>query len=312
MASIALGRYVAHDSFIHRLDPRNKILSLIILMVAIFFQFSTFEVTFLVDGFLFVFIAFLLLLSHVKIKDFFKSLSALWLVLIILFIINIFVPVNNREAYGVAWTMWGYDVYWASIFQSIKILMRLVLMISLTLILTATTKPMDLTFALEWFFSPLKVIKFPAHEIAMTLSIALRFIPTILDETYRIMKAQASRGVDFKRGGFKDKIKAITSLIIPLFISAFERSEELANAMEARGYDPKAKRTRYHKMHWSVFDTITFLLTAILLTGVILIHSFGIVMSTPTFIPWFIVCLFILFFIIIFIGVLDSKRKSRL
>ena len=133
-------------------------------------------------------------------------------------------------------------------------------MIELTMILTSTTKPLDLTYALEWYMTPLKVIKFPAHEVAMVISIALRFIPTLLDETTRIMKAQESRGVDFKHGKFSARLKAIVSLIIPLFISAFQRSEELADSMEARGYDPSAQRTRYRilKFHWKDLFSFAF------------------------------------------------------
>ena len=117
-------------------------------------------------------------------------------------------------------------------------------MIALTMVLTSTTKPMDLTYAIEWYLTPLKLVKFPSHIVAMTLSIALRFIPTLLDETHRIMKAQASRGVDFDHGGLIKRLSAIVSLIIPLFVSAIGRSEELSNAMEARGYDPYGKRSR--------------------------------------------------------------------
>jgi energy-coupling factor transport system permease protein len=111
------------------------------------------------------------------------------------------------------------------------------------------------------------VIKFPTHEVAMTMSIALRFIPTLLEETYRIMKAQASRGVDFIQGKIKEKIRAIVSLIVPLFISAFQRSEELANAMEARGYDPSAKRTRYRQLRFHLRDAVALSLTLLYLGG---------------------------------------------
>ena len=131
-------------------------------------------------------------------------------------------------------------------------------MISLTMILTSTTKPMDMTYAFEWYMTPLKPLRFPAHEIAMTLSIALRFIPTLLDETERIMKAQASRGVDFNHGGLFKRFGAVIALIIPLFVSALERSEGLANAMIVRGYDPRAKRTRYRLLRFSWRDAIAF------------------------------------------------------
>ena len=138
-------------------------------------------------------------------------------------------------------------------------------MFELTMVLTTTTSSMDLTYALEWFMTPLKIIKFPAHEIAMTISLALRLIPTLLDETEKIMKAQASRGVDFKHGKLKSRLKAITSLIVPLFVSAFQRSDELANAREARGYNPKEKRTRYRIMHFSIFDLFVAIISIIIL-----------------------------------------------
>ena len=149
--------------------------------------------------------------------------------------------------------------------------MRLVLMLALTMVLTSTTKPMDMTYAFEWYMTPLKVVRFPAHEIAMTLSIALRFIPTLLDETERIMKAQASRGVDFNHGGLFKRFGAVIALIIPLFVSALERSEELANAMIVRGYDPRAKRTRYRLLRFSWRDIIAFLLIGGLFAGIIVL-----------------------------------------
>ena len=174
----------------------------------------------------------------------------------------------------VAFYIGTFAVYWAGIYQSGYIILRLIMMISLTMMLTATTKPMDLTYAFEWYMFPLRVIRFPVSEIAMTLSIALRFIPTLLDETDRIMKAQASRGVDFNHGRFGKRIKAIISLIIPLFISAIERSEELSNAMEARGYDPKAKRTRYRILKFSWRDIIGFLLCGAIFGGILTLFIF--------------------------------------
>jgi energy-coupling factor transport system permease protein len=182
-----------------------------------------------------------------------------------LLIINTIVPNSGPIAFSIG----TWNIYWNAIFQTAYIIIRLILMIGLTMVLTSTTRPLDLTYAIEWYLLPLKVIRFPAHEIAMTISIALRFIPTLLDETYRIMKAQASRGVDFISGKLSEKVRAIVSLIVPLFISAFQRSEELANAMEARGYNPSEKRTRYRLMHWRLSDTIGLLTTAILLGGLI-------------------------------------------
>lgn len=331
MNNMILGRYSPYDSFLHRLDPRNKIVSMILLMVALFFQFNLpgtsitdFVMTFIVEGVILFIVIISMIVAHVSIKQFFKSLKAMWFVVLLLFIINIFIVASPSSAdwtstmyyhYGesfrirvLAWN-WDYPIYWASIYQSIKIVSRLIIMISLTMILTSTTKPLDLTFAFEWFMSPLKLIKFPAHEIAMTLSIALRFIPTLLDETDRIMKAQSSRGVDFKHGRVSLRIKALVALIIPLFISAFQRSEELADAMEARGYNPRAKRTHYHKLTWSVFDSVIILFTLAILAGVIVISVMHITYSTPTFLGWLFIALAITITMFILLGIFSSTRK---
>lgn len=268
MKSLSLGRYAPFNSFVHRLDPRSKLLILVLMMVAVFYGYSSQVMTFVMGGILLLLIFVILLVSRVSLRQLFSSLKALWIMIIILLLINVLVP--PLGASRIAFSVGTYHIFWESILQSAKIILRLVMMISLTLILTATTKPLDLTYALEWYMYPLKLIKFPTHEIAMTISIALRFIPTLLDETMRIMNAQASRGVDFEHGKVKEKIKAILSLIVPLFMSAFQRSEELANAMEARGYNPRAKRTRYRNLHWSVGDTFSLLLVTLLTAGVIL------------------------------------------
>lgn len=289
MNNITLGRYAPYDSFIHRMDPRNKVICLILLIVAIFFQFTypdkttNWIMTFIMGGILLVFIFILLIVSHVGIRQMFSSLKSLWFIVIFLMVINAIIP--PRNATMIAFSIKNFHVYWEAIFQSLKIILRLVLMLSLTMILTATTKPLDLTYALEWFMTPLKIIRFPAHEIAMTISIALRFIPTLLDETQRIMRAQESRGVDFRKGRIGARFKAIVSLIVPLFVSAFQRSEELADAMEARGYDPRAKRTKYRKLHFHFGDIFAFLLVGAIMSGVIIVSHFHFDISTVHFVP---------------------------
>ena len=271
MKGLALGRYAPYNSFVHRLDPRSKLLALVLLMVAVFYGYSTQVMTFVMGGLLLLIIFILLLVSHISLRQLFSSLKALWIMIIILLVINVLVP--PLGAARVAFSLGTYPIFWESILQSAKIILRLVMMLALTLILTATTKPLDLTYALEWHMTPLKLIKFPTHEIAMTISIALRFIPTLLDETMRIMNAQASRGVDFEHGKIKEKITAILSLIVPLFMSAFQRSEELANAMEARGYNPRGKRTRYRNLAWHVGDTFSLLFIVVLTAGVIVVST---------------------------------------
>ena len=306
--SITLGRYTPYNSFIHRMDPRNKIICLIALMVAVFIGYSTWELTFIIGGILAVFTFILLLISHVSIKQLFGSLKAMWFIIIFLLLINCLVP--PRNAIDIAFSIGTFPIYWDAILQSLKIILRLVLMISLSMILTATTKPLELTYALEWYLTPLKLIKFPAHEVAMTISIALRFIPTILGEVERIMKAQSSRGVDFKHGKISSRFKAIISLIIPLFISAFQRSEELADAMEARGYDPKQKRTRYRKLSFHPSDLFVFLLSMAIAAGTITVSVMGLTLLTPTFLPWLtLVSLGIIIYCLL-IGIFESGAHS--
>lgn len=265
MANLALGRYVPYNSSIHRLDPRLKLFGLIVLMVGIFIKFANVPMNFIIYGIMFIIIASLMAVSHIRFVTLFKQLKALWIMIIFLLIINTIVPNSGPIAFSIG----NWNIYWNGIFQTLYIIIRLVLMIALTMVLTSTTRPLDLTYAIEWYLLPFKVVRFPTHEIAMTISIALRFIPTLLDETYRIMKAQASRGVDFIGGKLSEKVRAIISLIVPLFISAFQRSEELANAMEARGYNPSGKRTRYRLMHWRWGDTFALSIVLILLGGLI-------------------------------------------
>jgi len=258
MNQFSLGRYVPYDTFLHRLDPRDKILGVILLMVAIFLPISGWAMTFTMGGIAFLLTVVLLYCTRTSLLAILGSLKSMWLMVFFLLAIYILMPHSNPTL-GVAWNLNGWIVYWDSFAEAGKIILRLIMMIELTMILTASTKPLDMTYAFEWYLTPLKIIRFPAHEVAMTISIALRFIPTLLDDTNRVMKAQESRGVDFKHGGLWKRLTALTSLIIPLFVSAFMRSEELANAMECRGYDPKAKRTRFRVLKWKWFDWASLL-----------------------------------------------------
>ena len=266
MASMTFGRYTFRDTYVHRLDARNKIFLMILFMVGIFFQFHMWSTSLILSGVYMAILIILMIISKVNILSLFKSLAGMWMFVIILMAIYIFIP-NNNYFLEPAFSIGSYQVRWDAFCQSGYIILRIILMISLTMVLTSTTKPMDMTYAFEWYMTPLKVIRFPAHEIAMTLSIALRFIPTLLDETERIMKAQASRGVNFNRGGLFKRFGAVIALIVPLFISALERSEELANAMIVRGYDPRAKRTRYRLLGFSWRDITAFLFIGGLFAG---------------------------------------------
>lgn len=275
MKAFALGRYVPYDSWIHRLDPRLKILGTILLMVCVFFNYGTWSMRYLMMGVLFLVISLLVWRTKLSFRDLLGSLRHLWFMVVFLLIIYIFLP-NGNHVLPEAWNCNGWIVYWDSFAEAGRILLRLVMMVELTLILTASTKPLDLTYALEWYLTPLKWIHFPAAEVAMTISIALRFIPTLLEDTQRVMKAQSSRGVDFEHGSLWKRLMGVTSLVIPLFVSSFMRSEELANAMECRGYDPQAKRTRYHVLRFSYRDAIALLLAVLLLTGFAIVSAWNV------------------------------------
>lgn len=277
MANISIGRYTPYDTFLHRLDPRTKLVSMILIMVMIFFSYGSTWTNLIVYGVLMVLIYILTKVAHITLKQLFRQLKLIWVMMLFLFVINLFTVKEPLELFGsVSFTIPGlnWTIYYSAFINTFYIFVRLALMLSLTLILTSSTKPMDLTYALEWLLHPLKWIKVPIHVFAMTISLALRFIPTLLDETERIMKAQASRGVDFQDGKFKEKIRAIISLIIPLIASSLGRSIDLANAMIARGYDPDKKRTRYRLLKFHKGDLFSFITVIIvfglLLTGMIL------------------------------------------
>lgn len=271
MNNLTLGRYTLFNTIVHRVDPRNKIFLMILFMVTIFFRFQVWSTSLIISMLLLLILVTLMIISKTSILSLFKSLASMWILIIFLLMIYIFIPGSKTMP---AFKIGDYQLYWDSFYMSGYILLRILMFISITLILTSTTSPMDMTYAFEWYFTPLRVVKFPAQAVAMTISIALRFIPTILDESKRIMNAQASRGVDYDHGGLFKKIKAMFTLIIPLFVSALERSEELSNAMMARGYDPNAKRSRYKTLSFHFVDIIAFIFIGAIFGGVLTLFIF--------------------------------------
>ena len=270
MKNFALGKYLPYNTWVHRLDARVKILAVILLVVAIFLPMPTWSMTLATQSVLLLFSIVILACTKTRVSSVLTSLKSLWIMVLFLLIIYVLVP-KPENTLGVAWSVNGWTVYWDSFAETARIVARLVMMIMLSMALTTSTKPLDLTYALQWYFTPLKVIRFPAEEIAMIISIALRFIPTLLEDALRVMRAQSSRGVDFAHGSLWRRIAGLTSLIIPLFVSSFIRSEELANAMECRCYDPREKRTRYRKLRFGVADAFVFLVTAGIMAGAIVL-----------------------------------------
>lgn len=260
MNNIALGSYLPLHSLIHKMDPRAKICAMLLMMIAIFLPAG--YLGYLVLGLCIILVASI---AKLKIGFLWRAMKPMLLMLTFLLIINLFVVKQGT----ILFTLFGLDVYSGAISQTLYIVIRLALMIMITTILTATTKPLELTLGIEDLLKPFQVIHVPAHEIAMMISIALRFIPTLIEETQRIMKAQASRGVDMENGSIIEKVKAILSLIVPLFVSAFQRAEDLAYAMEARGYVPNQSRTRYKQLKMERRDYLLLICVIFILCGTI-------------------------------------------
>lgn len=260
MNNVALGQYMPLDSMVHKMDPRSKIMIMLFLMVAIFIPAGVWG--YVLIG---IFILGSLYLSKLSIQYALRTMKPMLWMMAFLFVINVLVIKTGTPMVSLGW----FTIYSDAVYQTLYIVVRLMLMIIITTVLTATTKPLDLTLGIEKLLKPFEKIGVPAHIIAMMISIALRFIPTLIEETQRIMNAQASRGVDLENGSIKEKIMAILSLIVPLFVSAFDRADQLANAMEARGYDPSRKRTRYKVLKMQTLDYVSMLLSVVVLCACI-------------------------------------------
>ncbi|MBP3890931.1 MAG: energy-coupling factor transporter transmembrane protein EcfT [Solobacterium sp.] len=265
MGNFTLGRYLPLDSPIHKLDPRAKIMAMLFTLVAIFIPAG-----WIGYGIIFVVVSIVIIRAKLSFRFIWKSMKPMLIMMIFLLIMNILVLRSG----DVLVSIFGFDIYTQAILQTLYIVVRLLLMVMITTCLTATTKPLDMTLGIEDLLKPFEKIHVPAHEIAMLISIALRFIPDLIDETTRIMKAQESRGVDLKEGKIKERIMAILSLIVPLFVSAFQRAEDLANAMEARGYAPGEPRTRYKVLKMTGKDWFFVGCSILLLIGMIVLMRF--------------------------------------
>ena len=260
MNNVALGQYMPLDSVVHKMDPRSKIMIMLFLMVAIFIPAGV--LGYVIIG---IFILLSLYLSKLNIKYALRTMKPMLWMMAFLLVINLLVIKTGTPLFSIN----GFIIYSDAVNQTLYIVVRLMLMVIITTVLTATTKPLDLTLGIEKLLKPFEKVGVPAHIIAMMISIALRFIPTLIEETQRIMNAQASRGVDLENGSIKEKIMAILSLIVPLFVSAFDRADQLANAMEARGYDPSRKRTRYKVLKMQTIDYASMILSVVVLCACI-------------------------------------------
>ncbi|MDO5095535.1 MAG: energy-coupling factor transporter transmembrane component T [Peptostreptococcaceae bacterium] len=248
LKDITLGQYYPTNSEIHRLDPRVKILFTFVFMATIFMVNKFYPFVFVI-----LFIGFLAKVSKIPIRYLAKGIKPLWVILLITFSINAMLTPGK-----VLWSFWIFKMTREGLQLGIFMILRLVLLVIGTSLLTLTTAPIELTDGIEKLLNPLRRIGVPAHEIAMMMTIALRFIPTLLDETDKIMKAQMARGADFESKNLVERAKSLIPLLVPLFISAFRRADELAMAMESRCYRGGEGRTRMNEIILKKSDIVSF------------------------------------------------------
>ncbi len=266
-ADIAFGQYYEGDSFLHRLDPRWKILFAILYIVVIFLAKNVFSFVLLILSAI-----FLILLSKIRLRIIFRGLRPLIFIIVFTAIINIFWLKGKTVL--VDW--WIIHIYLEGLVNALLIVIRVVILVAGTsILLTYTTTPIALTDGLERLLSPLAKIRLPVHEFSMMMTIALRFIPTLVEETEKIMNAQKARGADFSTGSLVRRAKALIPILIPLFISAFRRAEELATAMECRCYTGGRGRTRMNVLHSTWRDLVMLLLLCALGAAVVLINIYA-------------------------------------
>lgn len=247
---LIVGRYIPVDSFIHRLDSRAKLLATIFYLVILFFANNW--VTFMV---LTLFVGVGIFLSGISFSYFLRGIRPMiWLITFTALLQAFFTPSSTMY--------FQYGIFYVSkegIINGLFIFLRFVLIIFISTLLTLSTEALDLTDAIEYFLKPLKVFKLPIHEMTLMLALSLRFVPTMVDEAEVIMNAQRARGVSFNEGSMMQRLKNLVPLLIPLFISSYDRAPQLATAMEARGYQGGENRTKYRELSWGKSDTVVML-----------------------------------------------------
>jgi len=266
LKDITLGQYFPGNTVIHRLDPRTKLLAVILYIVALFSARSVLSYAIVV-----VCLAACILISGVSFKALTKGLKPIYVIVAFTAIMNLFF--TQGEPICDAWLLRHISLN--GIVTAVAMVLRIVLLIMGTFLLTYTTSPISLTDALENLLSPLKKIRFPVHELSMMMSIALRFIPTLIEETDKIMSAQKARGGDFETGNIAKRARALVPILVPLFISAFRRADELATAMECRCYHGGDGRTALRVLRFRGADWVALVLSLALAAGIIALKVLG-------------------------------------
>lgn len=264
MEKMIFGRYIPGDSFVHKLDPRSKLVFVFAFIVVVFLANNVVTYAILLGLTLFV-----ILLSKIRLYFLINGLKPVIFLMLFTLILHL---VMTKEG-AVIFDLGFMKIYEGGLRQGIFISMRFLILVFMTSILTLTTSPISITDGLETLLNPFKRFKLPVHELALMMSISLRFIPTLMDETTKIMKAQMARGSDLSAGPIKDRLKAVVPLLVPLFVSAFKRAEDLATAMEVRGYRGGEGRTKYRQLKWMARDTISLALLVIVAIMLFMLRS---------------------------------------
>lgn len=261
MEKMIFGRYIPGDSFVHRLDSRSKLLFVFAFIIIVFLANNAITYSLLI-----AFTLVVILMSRIRLYFLINGLKPVIILMVFTFLLHI---LFTREG-DIIFELGFLKVYEEGLKQGVFISIRFLVLVFMTSILTLTTSPISITDGIETLLNPLKKVKLPVHELALMMSISLRFIPTLMDETDKIMKAQMARGSDLSAGPLKDRVKAIVPLLVPLFVSAFKRAEDLATAMEVRGYRGGEGRTRYRQLKWDLGDT--FALLSLVVMVVLLVY----------------------------------------
>lgn len=259
LEKMIFGRFIPGTSFIHRLDPRSKLLFVFLFIIAVFLANNT--VTYAI---LLMFTLLVIITSRIRLYFLLNGLKPILFLIVFTMLMHI---IFTKEG-DLLFQLGFFKIYEEGLRQGIYISIRFLVLVLITSILTLTTSPISITDGMEDLLGPFKRFKLPVHELALMMSISLRFIPTLMDETDKILKAQLARGSDISTGSLKQRIRAVVPLLVPLFVSAFKRAEDLAIAMEVRGYRGGDGRTRYRQLHWNWRDT--FILVLLIVLAVVL------------------------------------------
>ena len=266
LKDITLGQYFPGNSIIHRLDPRTKLIMLIVYIVALFAAKG-----WVAYGVLFAGLVWVIKISTIPVKSIVKGMKPLVMILIFTGLLNLFFTQEGALLVD----FWIIKIYSGGLSRAAMMVIRILMLITCTFLLTYTTSPIALTDGLEALMNPLKKIGVPVHELSMMMCIALRFIPTLIEETDKIMCAQKARGADFENGSLMDRAKALIPILVPLFISAFRRADELATAMECRCYQGGEGRTKMKLLRYHREDFVSFGIGILMIAAVCGLASFG-------------------------------------